>query len=208
MKTLVMGILLFFLFIGFKEGALFSESINSQEENGRVTIAEGVVKKASVLTSGYGSHDTICSPVTKTALQLNFIPDVRVQLATGEHIQLQQLMDQKKYIFINIWLEKKGAGVEDVSVVDSIGEFYKNKLLVIGLLDEANLIQLKRLIKKHRLKSVQGLVSADIKKYLKVNVYPYGILFSKTGKLIDAGMDTKKLAAYMEKHVVMSRAKF
>jgi hypothetical protein len=159
--------------------------------------------------SGFdGSHDTLCSSGMKPILQLNFIGDARVQLATGKQVQLQDLIDQKKYVFINIWSGKGGRGIKDAQVADSIAEVYKNKLQVIGLLDEGNLVQLNKLIKKHQLKNVQGLVSSDIKKYLSVNMYPYGILFSKTGKLIEAGMDGKALATYLEKHVVTSRAKF
>jgi hypothetical protein len=206
MKTLIMGTLLFFLFTGFN--SLLPEHIHLHEPIGKEAVVESVVEKKRNGLMAFGSRDTIYSSVTKTVLELNFIPDARVQLATGEHLQLQHLIDQKKYIFINVWSGKKGKSIEEVRAVDSIGEFYKNKLVVVGLFDEGNLTQLKRLIKKHQLKNIQGLISADIKKYLKVKVYPYGVLFSKTGKLIEAGMDKETLAAYMEKHVVMSKAKF
>jgi hypothetical protein len=201
MKTLVISILLFFLFIVFSVYSLLPEQA-------LVALAEGktVVERSTAIK--LGSHDTVCAHLEKSALQLNFIPDVRVQLVTGEYIQLQKLIDQKKYIFIHVWSGKKMADKEDTQILDSIAEIYKNKLLVIGLLEDGNLIQLKRLIKKHQLKNVQGLVSPDSKKYLGVNVYPYGILFSKAGKLIEAGMDGMRLGAYMEKHMVISRAKF
>lgn len=184
MKThiaLITGAGLFFLFTGFNKRPLLQENL---------------------------FHDTLTIWNGKPLLQLNFIPDVRVQLATGEYVQLPKLVDQKRYIFINVWSGKKRIDKYDLQLVDSIAETYKNKLTVIGLLDEGNLIQLNKLVKKYQLKNMQGLVSTDIKKYLKMNRYPYGILFSKTGKLIEAGMNGDALGVYMEKHVSVSRAKF
>jgi hypothetical protein len=180
------GIGLFFLVTGFKEQSLLlKHQVGIREEK---------------------LHDTIHTDDTKW--MLNFIPDVTVQLVTGEYIQLPKLIDEKKYVFINVWSGRKGIDKDELGIIDSIAGIYKNKLMVIGLLDDGNLIQLNRLIKKYRLKNVQGLVSKGIKSELKADACPYGILFSRTGKLIATGMDGNALAAYLEKHVVVSRAKF
>jgi hypothetical protein len=199
MKTIIATTWLFFLVIGFNEQrVLLKEKYKGKVPwNGKM---HHVIKKEH-------SHDTLSVNGTKANLQLSFILDVTVRSATGERIQLQKLIDQKKYIFVNVWLGKKGMNRNDAFLIDSIAGIYKNKLMVIGLLD-GTLIQLKRMSRRHPLKNVQAMVSADIKKYQWVNTYPNGILFSKTGKLVQAGMNAGDLKEYMEKHVDTSRAKF
>jgi hypothetical protein len=192
MKTLVtcivfiIGMGLFFLVTGFNERPVL---LKHQME----------IRKQEL-------HDTLDTGYNKW--MSGFIPDITVQLVTGEYIRLPELVDQKKYIFITIWPGKKGMDRHDLGTIDSIAGVYKNKLMVIGLLDDGNLVQLTRLIKKYQLKNVKTTRSSDIKKYLNGNKYPYGILFSKTGKVIEMGMSSGTLAAYMEKHLSMSRAKF
>jgi hypothetical protein len=151
-------------------------------------------------------HDTLHADDNK--LMLNLIPDIIVQLATGETMHLPELIDQKKYIFITIWSGKEGIDKHYLHTVDSIAEIYKNKLMVIELFDDGNLVRLNKLIMEYQLKNLQGVISPDIKKYLRVNAYPYGVLFSKNGKLIETGMNSSTLSAYLEKHVVASRSKF
>jgi hypothetical protein len=186
--VLIIGIGLFFLVTGFAErSSLLDDQVKMRKEE---------------------LHDTLNTRYNKLMPKLSFIPDITVQLATGEYIQLPKLIDRKKYIFINVWSGTKMIDRLDLRMFDSIAETYKNKLMVIGLLDDGSLVRLNKLITKYQLKNLQGVVSTDIKKYLKPNEYPCGILFSKTGKLIEAGMNGDALGTYMKKHVSASRAKF
>lgn len=200
MKAIVVGTSLCFLCLYWNEQVVMA---GDKKKEG---VGWERVNTDNTVTAD-GSHDTLSAHGATTAFQWDRVPDVSVTLVTGERLPLPEVVDQKKYIFINIWSEEKDGNLSDARVLDSLAEVYKSKLLVIGLLD-GNLKQLNRLIKRHQMKGLQGLVPADMKKYLQGNAYPCGILFSKTGRLVHAGMHVKELGLYLEKHVLTSRAKF
>ncbi len=195
MKTFFIGVLLFVSFIIAGKNRFFS-----LDRPLKIMLVKNVMDGANNTPANFSLNDTTNGTVSKLPFQLRFVPDVNLQVATGEYIQLQKLIDCKHYIFINIWTGRK-LDVKRVQTIDSIATIYKNKLLVIDLLDKGSMFQLNRLIRKHQLKNMQGLLPDDMQPYVKNCSYPYGILFSKTGKLIETGMDGGALAMFMEKHV-------
>jgi thiol-disulfide isomerase/thioredoxin len=128
------------------------------------------------------------------------IPDLKVKLASGDSLLLTSLEHQKKYIYLHVWWESCPPCIRDIPVLDSIGEKYKSKLIIAGLLDRSNLIDLNELIKRYSIKNLQALSTSEVNVNLAQNGYPYGVLFSENGELIKADVDKKQLLEFLEKH--------
>lgn len=136
------------------------------------------------------------------------IPDITIQLRSGNNKNLQDFTDCRRYIYITSWPGKQALIIRELRAFDSIAETYKNKLLIVGLLDNGNVKQLNRLIEKYQLKHLKGVIPEGSMQSLSGKAYPYGMLFSKYGKLIKKEMHKGELEVYMKEHVGVERAKF
>jgi thiol-disulfide isomerase/thioredoxin len=128
------------------------------------------------------------------------LPDLKVKLSSGDSLNLRSLVNNKKYIYLDIWWESCPPCIRDIPVLDSIAEKYKSKLTFVGLLDQSNLSDLNRIIKKYNIKNCQALSNPEVNKNLTRQGYPYGVLFSEKGELIKADMDRKQLVEFLNKH--------
>ncbi len=151
----------------------------------------------------YGNSVVYCQNVQKsTAISSYFYTDEPF----WKRLQGGDLPAEKKYAYVVIWSEADAVYMREV--IDSIAEKCQNRLLVTGLLDEANMRRLKKIIRKRHIKTPQALLTKALKHELQLSTYPYGILFSKGGKLIKAGIGKNELNTYLEKYGITERAKF
>ncbi len=146
------------------------------------------------------------SVTVEKAAAFHILPAFKIQLAIGDSMGMRELIEEKKYIYISIWSAADGLYMHEV--LDSIADKYKNTLLILGLFDKGNLHQLKKIIRKQQIRTKQGLLPIEMKEDLQLTGYPSGMLFSKEGKLIKAGIGKNELNNYLEKYVVERRAKF
>lgn len=135
------------------------------------------------------------------------VPDIVIELVSGDYVNLQDFVDHKKYVFIVVWTVQEKLMVNDLFAFDSIAQAYSNKLTVIGLIDGADRNLLNRL-KKYNIKSIKGILPKEYMQQLLVKNYPYGMLFSKYGQLLHKEMNKAELLIYLKRHVTISRAKF
>lgn len=136
------------------------------------------------------------------------IPDITIQVSSGNNKNLQDFTDCRRYIYITTWPGKQALIIRELRAFDSIAETYKDKLLIVGLLENANVKQLNRLIEKYHLQHLKGVIPESSMQSLSGKGYPYGMLFSKYGKLIKREMHKGELEMYMREHVGVERAKF
>ena len=136
------------------------------------------------------------------------IPDITIQISSGNNKNLQDFTDCRRYIYITSWPGKQALIIRELKAFDSIAEIYKDKLLIVGLLDNGNVKQLNRLIEKYHLLHLKGVIPEGSMQTLSGKGYPYGMLFSKYGKLIKKEMHKREMEVYMKEHVGVERAKF
>ena len=160
------------------------------------------------LKFGYSVKHTVKNdPEEPRTVPYEFIPDITIQLTSGNNKRLHDFIDCKKYIYITFLENGDARSVEKLKACDRIGEMYKNRLIVIGLMDKGNLKQLNRLIEKYQLRNLIGAIPESSIQTPQEKEAPNGMLFSKYGKLIKE-MDKEELEMYMKKHAVVGRAKF
>ena len=187
MKTIAVMIMLSFLFYDF----------------GKV---EQKYKSHNDLKCCHRGKRTIIN-YTVEAVPYEFIPDVTIQLTSGNNKHLHDFIDCKKYIYITFLENIPALSVEKLKAYDSIGKIYKSRLTLIVLLSKGNAKQLNRLIEKYQLHYLIGAIPERAMQIPNGKVYPNGMLFSKYGKLIKE-MSREELEMYMKKHVGVERAKF
>lgn len=137
---------------------------------------------------------------TPTIVQFDALPNLTVQLADGDSLNLRKLIDKKKYLYVEIWTKSCPGCIQQLSKMDLIGEKYKSKLNIVGLYDKGDVHELKELINKYNIKNKQALTSKEINYNFSQDGYPYGLFFSKEGKLISSDMDLKKLIEFLDEN--------
>ncbi len=134
-----------------------------------------------------------------TIRRFDAMPDVNVELMTGDSMNLKQLVDNKHYVFIRVWWKSCPACIQELPELESLSEKYKDKLTVVKLLDKGDLKQLKELTEKYQLKTKQALANEESNRNLVTNGYPYGVLFGPRGELIEVDVTLSDVVKCMEK---------
>ena len=99
-------------------------------------------------------------------------------------IELQSLLQRGKYLYVDIWATFCPPCVKNLPIIEDLAIKYKDKLIVLSLLDRTNLQELKRYIEKFKLRTLQGLSTDKLNYSLHQAGYPYGILFDENGKVV------------------------
>ncbi len=172
-------------------GDFIDEKIVMQVRNKKFEILE-IDKSGDYVIIKPCSEDRIA-----TIKQFEYIPDIKVQLSNGDSLNLRKIIDKKKYIYVEIWTKTCPGCIAELPIMNEIAEKYKSKLNFIGLYDKGDLMELNNLIIKYGINTNQALSSTIANYNFSLDGYPYGLLFSKDGKLIKTDVNSKKLIEFL-----------
>lgn len=102
------------------------------------------------------------------------------------NLKLNDLFSKTKYVYFNFLIPRCTNCLDNLTTLDSLNKVYKNDLTILSLLDkDYDKVNLLNIITKYNVQHHFGWSNKTLSKELPLNGYPYGILFDKTGNLIN-----------------------
>lgn len=134
-------------------------------------------KTDQIKTSKYNK---VISVFNKAPMQLMYDSINAVNLKIGD------LFTANKYVFIDIATSYCPPCIRNLPKLDSLIKMYNKDLIIISLLDkDSNKEELLGIIKTHNVQHSFGWSNKQINFELLLNGYPHGVLFDRSGVLID-----------------------
>lgn len=114
------------------------------------------------------------------------------------HLKLNDLFNKTKYVYINFLIPRCITCLDHLAILDSLNKVYKNDLTILSLLDkDYDKENLPKIITKYNVQHPFGWSNKVLNNELLLDGYPYGVLFDKTGNLINI-FNIDELTAFLQ----------
>ena len=116
----------------------------------------------------------------------------------GGDFDIQEILDEGKYVVINVWSEYCPPCIRSIPVLEELQEKYKDKVTLLSLF-AGNQKALTKLEDSFTMSYSLGIISEEIRNDIMVDGYPYKAIIAPDGKIIKLGFrGTKKLEEYIQ----------
>lgn len=121
------------------------------------------------------------------------ISDIEITLISGESIAIKELLKDNKYLLLDFWGTWCAGCTQQLPALKELIDSEKDNLDIIGLSFKDRPEDIKKYLKKHKVKWRQGFASEDIVKKLRVDEYPTYLLVDQNGDIINMNADIDEI---------------
>jgi thiol-disulfide isomerase/thioredoxin len=114
-------------------------------------------------------------------------------------VQLENLIEKGKYVFIDIWATWCSSCIEQHPVLAEISKSYPNLQVITLLYNNGNKATLTSFDAKYHDKWLNFMLPKDQEQEFFYNGLPYGLLYDPKGNLIKSQMRVKDIPKYVKK---------
>lgn len=132
------------------------------------------------------------------AWTITYLPYAQLKTLSGKETNLVDYLQEEKYIYIEFWGTWCEPCINLMPEIQKINSLYKEQVKIASLNYGDKLEDVITFVKRNKLNWEQLLVDRSVLSKFSVTTVPRGILFDKTGKLIDMDISPSELKKFLE----------
>lgn len=127
-----------------------------------------------------------------------YLPYIELMRFSGEEVNLVDYLHEEKYIFIEFWGTWCEPCVKIIPEIQKVEKQYRDKVKIVSLNYGDKFEDAAAFIVRNKLEWEQLIVDRNVLSKFSVTTFPRGILFDKSGKLIDMDASINELKELLE----------
>ena len=149
-----------------------------------------ILEKTDQITSSF--YDKVISVFNKAPMHLEY------DSLNAVNLKISDLFTTNRYVYFDFVISRCKTCLSNLPKLDSLTKLYNKDLIIISLLNkDINKNELLGIIKTHNVQHAFGWSNKQINFELNIVGYPHGVLFDRTGNLINV-FNIDELTDYCE----------
>lgn len=132
------------------------------------------------------------------AWTITYLPFLKMRKFSGEEVNLVDYLQDEKYIFFEFWGTWCEPCINLIPEIRKIEKLYRDKVKIVSLNYGDNFEDAAAFIVRNKLEWEHLIVERAVLEKFSVTTFPRGILFDKTGKLLDMDISISELEELLE----------